>query len=153
MLTAFISVAVNSLSIVVSFSPFCTCTSLLPSKVQTLFTFLPSTVSSSNSSPSLNFISEFLKVLLVFSVYTPSFSVNSTIGLTLLPILRVTIPTPERRRKLFESRATLLISPFVISNLPDTFISRRWLVSSRLLFVVVLAETLCNLIACLQVAT
>ncbi|KYN34805.1 Cell cycle checkpoint protein RAD1 [Trachymyrmex septentrionalis] len=45
----------------------------------------------------LNFISVFLKALDVFRVYTPSFSVNSTTGLTLLPILRVTIPTPERR--------------------------------------------------------
>jgi hypothetical protein len=40
----------------------------------------------------------FLKGLVVFRVYTPSFSVNSTTGLTLLAILRVTIPTPGRKR-------------------------------------------------------
>jgi len=97
-LTAFISVGVYSLSMVVSFGPFCICTSLLPSKVQMLFTFLPSAVSSSNSSLSLNLISVFLKGLVVFRVYTPSFSVNSTTGLTLLAILRVTIPTPGRKR-------------------------------------------------------
>lgn len=118
MLTAFISAALNSLSIVVSFSPFCTCMSLLPSKVQTLFTFLPSAVSSSNSSPSLNLISVFLKGLVVFSVYIPSFSVSSTTGLTLLPILRVTIPTPEKRDKLCFKIASY--QSLWNSNLPDT---------------------------------
>uniref|UniRef100_A0A2M4DH30 Putative secreted protein n=1 Tax=Anopheles darlingi TaxID=43151 RepID=A0A2M4DH30_ANODA len=80
---------------VVGFSPFCSWISLLPSNVHTDLTVRPSTVSSSNSSPSLNLIVVFLKVDKVLNVYSSPFFTSSTVGEMLLPSLRRTIPTPR----------------------------------------------------------
>uniref|UniRef100_A0A182VXR5 Uncharacterized protein n=1 Tax=Anopheles minimus TaxID=112268 RepID=A0A182VXR5_9DIPT len=91
------SVAENSRTIVVGFSPFCSWISLFPSRVQTDLTMRPSTVSSSNSSPSLNLIVVFLKVDSVLNVYSSPFFTSSTVGEMLLPSLRSTMPTPDKK--------------------------------------------------------
>lgn len=85
----------NSLTMVVSIlSDFCVCNSLLPSWVMTDLALRPSKVSSSNSSPNLNEIDEFLNVELDDSTYFSSLLVSSTTGDTLLPTFRVNKPTP-----------------------------------------------------------
>src|SRR5512143_3924478 len=89
------SESVNSRTMVDGLSPFCSCTNLLPSIVQTDFTLRPSKVSSSNSSPNLNEMVEVLKVEEVVNVYTSPSFFNSTVGDTELPILRSTMPTPN----------------------------------------------------------
>jgi len=92
----------NSLTIVVSLclSHFWVCTSLLPSWMMVDFTLRPSGVSSSNSSLSLNEIDEFLNVEFDDSTNLPSsLLVSSTTGDTVLPNLRVIIPTPTKQNK------------------------------------------------------
>jgi len=92
----------NSLTIVVSLclSHFWVCTSLFPSWTMIDFTLRPSGVSSSNSSLSLNAIEEFLNVEFDDSTNLPSsLLVSSTTGDTVLPNLRVIIPTPTRKNK------------------------------------------------------
>uniref|UniRef100_A0A182ILV8 Uncharacterized protein n=1 Tax=Anopheles atroparvus TaxID=41427 RepID=A0A182ILV8_ANOAO len=95
------SVSVNSRTIVVGFSPFCSWISLLPSRVHTDLTMRPSTVSSVNSSPSLNLMVVFLKVDSVLNVYSSPFFTSSTVGEMLLPSLRSTMPTPTIRLSTF----------------------------------------------------
>lgn len=95
-IVAIISLSPNSRIISDGGSPPCFWINLLPSNVITLFTVRPSNVSSSNSLPNSNEISEFLNVLDVTSVYvSPSFF-NSTVGVTEFPILRSTNPTPAK---------------------------------------------------------
>ena len=56
---------------------------------------LPSAVTSSNSSPILNLISEVLTRLSCLKVYSPPVSEMVTVGLDLLPSFLVTSPTPN----------------------------------------------------------
>lgn len=93
-MVATMSFSPNSRMISDAGSPPCFWISLLPSNVMTLFTWRPSKVSSSNSLPNSNEISEFLNVDDVTKVnLSPSFF-NSTVGETEFPILRRTNPTP-----------------------------------------------------------
>jgi len=88
------SFSVNSRMMVDGGSPPTSWINLFPSSLITLFTLRPSIVSSSNSSPNLNVMVDVLNVDDVTKEYwSPSFF-NSTVGLTELPILRRTKPTP-----------------------------------------------------------
>lgn len=67
---------------------------------QSTFTFLPSTVFSSNSSSNLNLISVVLKVLSAFIEMTPSAPTWITrLGFVMLPICRVANPIPSERKQ------------------------------------------------------
>lgn len=99
-MVATISVSVNSRVMVDGGSPPCFWINLLPSNVMTLLTLRPSKVSSSNSLPNSNEISDVLNVDDVIKVYfSPSFF-NSTVGETEFPILRRTNPTPANNKKI-----------------------------------------------------
>uniref|UniRef100_A0A336MHV4 CSON000025 protein n=2 Tax=Culicoides sonorensis TaxID=179676 RepID=A0A336MHV4_CULSO len=96
-IVATISSSLNSRTIVVGFSPFCSWIKRLsPSKVHTDLTSRPSTVVSSNSTPGVKVIVVSLNVLVVFKVKDPSlFLTNSTVGYVTFPTLRVKYPTPS----------------------------------------------------------
>lgn len=103
----------NSRTILDSLSPFERWISLLsPSWVMVDLTFLPSAVSSSNSSPSLNLMTVFLKVELELREYSPLDSVISMTGDTALPIFLVTRLTP--RASMNSSNFSLLSSLYLM---------------------------------------
>ena len=75
------------------------------------FPCLPSAVTSSNSCPILNLISEVLTRLSCFMVNSPASSVMVTTGLDLLPSFLVTRPTP--RAFINSSKFSLCVSLYL----------------------------------------
>lgn len=90
---------VNSRMISTGVSPSCFWINLLPSWVMTVLQFTPSILFSSNSSPSLNSITEFLKVETVLTTTVPSpLTLISIVGVVFTATLRITKLTSVQSR-------------------------------------------------------